>query len=181
MSNVGKRFEQQVKKSCPPYLLMIRLNDPPQSFNNTAKFSIKNPCDYIEFDSKHRILVPMEYKTTKLKSMSFEDVNSDEEQNRMIHKHQIVGLTKFSKYDNVAAGFLFCFRDEENDMQRCYWQNVVDFNNMVRQINKKSFNELDLLAKGNPIKVSGEKKRVNYIWDIDGLLNEIYARDEHLK
>lgn len=171
--NVGKVFEEQFKKSVPEYCLLIRLNDPPQSFGGgSARFSIKNPCDYILFDAKHRILVPIELKTTKYKSMSFEDVNSKEQQSKMIHAHQIAGLTGFAKYDNVHAGFLFNFRDENNSLERCYFQRIEDFNVMVKSIDKKSFNEIDLL-KYNAVKIQGTKKRVRYIWNINGFLEEL--------
>lgn len=171
--NVGKLFEEQFKKSVHEHCLLIRLNDPPQSFcGGSARFSIKNPCDYILFDTKNRMLVPIELKTTKYKSMSFEDANTNEQQSKMIHAHQIAGLTDFAKYDNVCAGFLFNFRDEDNGIERCYFQRIDDFNIMVKDIDKKSFNEIDLL-RHNAIKVQGIKKRVRYIWDIDGLLEEL--------
>lgn len=173
--NKGKIFEDDFKKSIPPSSLLIRLNDSPQAFSKSSftKFTHKTPCDFILFDCIHRTLIPVELKTTKYKSMNFEDVNSDDEQNKMIHKHQIIGLTKFSEYDNVVAGFLFNFRDENNNCERCYFQRVEDFNDMVVKIDKKSFNELDLLTVGNAIKVDGELKRTHYRWDIDKLLDDI--------
>lgn len=93
----------------------------------------------------------------------------------MIHAHQIVGLTKFARYDNVVAGFLFNFRDEKNNCERCYFQMIEDFNEMVKGIDKKSFNELDLITN-NAIKVNGEKKRVHYRWFIENLLDDISNR-----
>lgn len=171
--NVGKAFENDFKKSVNPQHLLIRLNDPPQSFGGgTARFSIKNPCDYLLMDTKHRTLVCLELKTTKFKSISYENVNSDDNTSRMIHKHQISGLTKFSEYNCVEAGFLFNFRDEKNACERCYFMMVEDFNNMVKNSNKHSCNELDILTNG-AIKVQGDKKRTRYTWDIDSLLNDI--------
>ena len=43
---------------------------------------------------------------------------------------------------------------------------------MVKAIGKKSFNEMDLLLN-YAIKIVGTKKRVNYTWDIDSLLNKL--------
>lgn len=175
MKNVGKRFEDDFRKSIPISSLLIRLNDAPQAFNksNLTKFTRRNPCDFILFDCVHRLLIPVELKTTKFKSMSFEDVNSNEVQSKMVHKHQIIGLTEFSKYNNVVAGFLFNFRDEKNCCERCYFQCIEDFNKMVDCIGKKSFNELDLLACGNAIKLQGELKRTRYRWDVDKMLDDI--------
>ena len=171
MKNVGKIFEQTIKSSIPDYCLLIRLPDPPHSFTQRSdtRFSIKNPCDYICYDSKSKMIYFFELKTTAYKSMSFEDIDSKESQNKMIHAHQIEGLTKFSKYDGVCAGFFFNFRDEVNNMERTYFQNIIDFNKMCCSINKKSFNELDLIMN-NAIKIQGAKKRTRYTWDIDSFL-----------
>ena len=176
--NAGKVFEDDIKLSMPDYCLVTRLPDPAQSFGNRTgtRFSKKNPCDYLIFDSKNRMFLPWELKTTKSKSISFDDVNYDGKQSHTIHKHQIIGLTEYASYDNVVAGFLFCFRDEKNNCERCYFQHIKDFNSMVSQIDKKSFNEKDLMDIGNPIIVNGELKKVHYSWDIESLLNNIICK-----
>lgn len=172
--NTGKIFENAIKSSLPSYVLPIRLPDPPQSFvkRSDTRFSRPNPCDYVLWDSKHRILVPVELKTTKYKSMSYEDIDNNEGQSKMIHAHQIVGLQKFSKYDYVIAGFLFNFRDEKNDMERTYFQRIEDFISMTSKSDKKSCNELDILSNGG-IKVIGSKKKVHYKWNIEELLDRL--------
>lgn len=171
MDNAGKKFERQFKLSVPDYCLLQRLNDPPQSFtkSDSTRFSIKNPCDFIMFDSCSSILYYFELKTTKYKSMTFEDVNDPEPKKKMIHKHQILSLTDVSKFNNVVAGFILNFRDEENHIERTYFLNIVSFNKMCQKINKLSFNEIDIIMNG-AIKIDGTKKRVNYIWDIDKFL-----------
>lgn len=174
MQNSGKVFEQQFRKSIPDYCLLIRLPDPPQSFTRRSdtKFSVKNPCDFIMYDSKSKNLYTLELKTTKYKSMSFdklEDSNTSTS-NKMIHRHQIEGLLKFSKYENVVAGFVFNFRDEKNNMERTYFQNITMFMKMYEEIDKCSFNEMDLILHG-AVKIEGTKKRKNYIWDIENFLN----------
>ena len=47
-SNVGKKFEEDIKKSIPDYCLTIRIPDPPQSFTKRSdtRFSVKNPFDF---------------------------------------------------------------------------------------------------------------------------------------
>lgn len=171
--NTGKRFESDFKASVPDKCLLIRLNDPPQSFGGgSARFSIKNPCDYLAFDSKRRIFVPLELKTTKYKSISYEDVNLGNQPSRMIHKHQIEGLTGFAKYEHCHPGFIFNFRDENNCCERCYFQHINDFNDMTNNIDKKSCNEIDILRYG-AIKIEGYKKRTRYSWDINKLLEDI--------
>ena len=80
--------------------------------------------------------------------------------------------TEFTEFNNNNYSYS-PFRDEKNDCERCYFQNIKDFNHMVENIGKKSFNELDLLAGGKAIKVSGVKKRIHYRWDISKLLDDI--------
>ena len=158
----GKVFEACYKDSVPNYCYLIRLNDPPQSFQKSAKFSVPNPYDYLCYDSKHGVLIPTELKTTKYKSMSMS----------MIREHQIEGLAKAAEYNCVFPCFLFNFRDEDNGVERCYAQHIVDFNKMITDINKKSFNEIDLLSHG-AIKIDGKKKIKYYRWDIDKLCEDI--------
>lgn len=175
--SAGKQFEADFKRSVPSSSLLIRLNDSPQAFSKSkmTRFTHRTPCDFILFDGKRRILVPVELKTTKYKSISYEDVNSDDAQNRMIHKHQIVGLTKFSEYENVIAGFILNFRDEKNDCERCYFISVQDFNEMANKSDKCSCNELDILSSGG-IRLEGEKRRVHYTWDIESLLDVLIEK-----
>lgn len=171
MQNVGKVFEQQFRKSVPDYCLLQRLADPPQSFekSNLYRFSLKNPCDFFMFDSKNHILYCLELKTTKAKSISFEKIDEENKNSKMIHKHQILSLIDFSKYENVTAGFLFNFRDELHNMERTYFQNIEMFMKMYNKINKSSFNEIDLILNG-AVKIEGTKKRKNYVWDIENFL-----------
>ena len=75
-SNTGKVFEDDFRSSIDKdRCLLIRLNDQPQVFAKTAKFSLKPPCDFVLYDSMTKLLVPLEFKTTKYKSMSYEDIN----------------------------------------------------------------------------------------------------------
>lgn len=161
--NSGKVFESCYKDSIPDYCYLVRLNDPPQSFEKAAKFSPKNPYDYICYDTRHRILLPMELKTTKYKSMSLS----------MIRDHQVDGLSKASKYDNMFPCFVFNFRDEDNAMERCYIQHISGFIDMVSDIDKKSFNEIDLLTHG-ALPMTGKKKVKYYRWDVDSLLCRLF-------
>lgn len=174
--NVGKIFENQFKKSVPDYCCLERFKDTAQAYNvaKTTRFTHKNPCDYFMFDSHSKILYYFELKTTKSKSISFEDIEIDTKQNRMIHKHQIIGLVDRAKYEGVLPAFIFNFRDELTGNERTYYQYINDFMKMYYAIKQKklSLNEIDLL-RYNAIKIKGVKKRVHYIWDIDELLTNI--------
>lgn len=172
MKNVGKIFESAIKDSIPDYCILIRLPDPPQSFTQRSdtRFSHKNPCDYICFDTESRIIYFFELKSVCGKSMSFEDVNDDNPKNRLIHKHQILGLQKFSEHKHTVSGFLLNFRDENNDNQRTYFLNIKDFNEMTKKINKASFNEVDLIMLGHAKKINGYKKRTRWYWNMHEFL-----------
>lgn len=179
MKNSGKVFESDFKNSLPDYCWVQRLNDPPailvQGKIEGVRFTKENPCDYILFNTQSRYLYCIECKTTKYKSISYENINLKEQSSKMIHKHQIISLKNFSAYDYVIAGFMFNFRDEEKDMQRTYFQNIKDFISMCEDIDKSSCNEIDLLLHG-AVKVNGKKKRIYYQWDIDELFKKIESR-----
>ena len=164
--SVGKIFEESVKKSVPDYILTIRLNDSPQAFkqSNLTRFTPKTPFDYICFDTKSRTLFCLELKSTCNKYMGFEDINSDEEQNKMIHKHQTLGLLKCSAYSGVVAGFLFNFRLSDNEIT--YFMEINQFQKMCESINKKSFNIADAILYG-AVKIDGFKKRTRWYWYLD--------------
>lgn len=164
--NVGKIFEESVKKSIPDYVLLIRLNDSPQAFKQSklTRFTPKNPFDYICFDTKSRILFCLELKSTSNKYIGFEDINSDEEQNKMIHKHQIKGLLKCSAYPNVVSGFLFNFRLPDNELT--YFMEINQFKKMCESIDKKSFNIMDAVLYGAK-RINGHKKRTRWHWNLD--------------
>lgn len=172
--NSGKVFEDSLKNSVnKDRCLLIRLNDQPQSFAKSAKFSLKQPCDFLLFDSKTKLFMPLELKSTAYKSMSFENINENNPNSAMVHKHQILGLLEFAKYNGCCAGFLLNFRTESENVQRTYYISIQNFVDMCNKIGKKSFNELDLLTVGKAIKVEGTKKRTRYTWNIDELLDEL--------
>lgn len=173
MKNSGKRFEEDFSKSVPSYCFIHRLKDSAQSYNNSrnTRFTWDNPCDFFLYDSISHLLYPIECKTTKYKSMSVQ-LCKDDESSKMIKFHQINSLNKMSEYDGIVAGFFFNFRHfegEENYLETTYFQKIEDFQNMMKNINKKSFNELDLLTN-NATKISGSKKRTRYSWNIDEFL-----------
>lgn len=172
VKNNGKVFEDAFRSSVDKdRCLLIRLNDQPQSFAKTARFSLKSPCDFILYDSSTNLLMPLELKTTKYKSISYENIYEENPNNAMIHKHQLEGLLNFSKYEGVKPGLLLNFRTD--DIQRTYYISIQDFLSMCKKINKKSVNEIDLLSIGNAIKVDGVKKRTKYSWDINQLLDKL--------
>lgn len=167
--NVGKIFENSIKKSIPDYALFYRLPDAAQSFcrGSSLRFSRKNPFDYLLFDSKRRTLFALELKTVGGKSISFE---RSEEDKGEIHYHQIKGLNEWNKYDHVICGFIIEFREIETTL----FIDIDSFNSLVETIQKKSFNIYDIRNSGiKHIIINQRKKRTRYDYDIDRLLSEI--------
>lgn len=154
--------------------MYYKLPDPPQSFNQSSslRFSWKNPCDCFIFDSHSAILFCLELKTTKNGAFSFEDINIEEKQStKMIHKHQILALSDYGKYEHVHTGFLFNFRNDKEGNEKTYFQTINDFLIMTSNVGKKSFNDKDIL-KYNPIEIEGNKKRINYTWNMGKFLSD---------
>lgn len=171
--NSGKRFEEDFFNSVDKDKYFIyRLKDSAQSYNNSkeTKFTWNNPCDFFIYNCKSHILYAIECKSTKFKSMNFQldekDINS-----KMIKYHQIKSLTDFSMYDGIIPCFLLNFRDEEHNMERTYFIHIKNYNNMIKTIKKKSFNEIDLILYG-AVKIEGKKKRIRYYWNMDKLFSE---------
>lgn len=166
MKNIGKIFEEQIKKSVPEYALIHRLPDSAQSFggNSTLRFSNKSPFDYILYNSKSHLLYALELKTVNGKSITFERTKEDKGE---IHFYQTQALNEWDKYDGIVSGFLIEFRA----IEKTVFIPISEFNNLISMISKKSFNFDDLDECGiNCLLVSQERKRTRYLYDIETFL-----------
>ena len=118
-----------------------------------------NMCDFIMFEDDSRTLYCLELKSTKSTSVSLS----------MIRDNQIEELTKASKH-NLVAGFLINFRNTSNDT---YFIEICDFNKMISEVNKKSFNKKDLMNY-NAIYVESERKKVNYKYNVKKFITDTH-------
>lgn len=166
-NNVGKQFEKDFSQSIPSYCYTHRLRDSAQSYNKSkgTSFTWDNECDFFIWDSKHRLFYAIECKTTKYKSMSVQ-LDEEDKSNKMIKYHQIKSLTKISEFDGTVTGFFLNFRDEKNNTERTYFLSIANFNNMMENLNKVSFNEIDIILN-HGVKISGKRKRIHFSWDLD--------------
>ena len=184
--NKGKIFESDLSVSFPDYCMKHRLRDSAQSFttHSDTRFSWDNECDFFLFDTKVRLLYAIECKTTKFKSMNWES-KEEYEQNKLAKKsttklikyHQIKSLNGFADYDNVVPCFILNFRNEGLNEQRTYFMHIDNFMKMIETINKKSFDEIDIIQNG-AIKINGQRKRTRYTWDMDEFLSK-YSLNFH--
>ena len=161
--NVGKVFEDNWKKSCPNWLFVYRPPDASQSFDMGSKlrFSNKSPCDYFLYNGER--LWTIELKSVAGTSISFE---REKEDKGVIHFYQVENLKNFSEYKNVISGFLVDFRGSDNT----YFLNIKEWDDLINSIDKKSFNETDLLKFANPILIDKKKLKVNYRYNVEKFL-----------
>ncbi|MBQ0035593.1 MAG: hypothetical protein KBT35_01610 [Firmicutes bacterium] len=169
MKNEGKIFEQCFQKSIPDNILVKRFNDNAASFGGSVntRFSSTNECDYELFDPESRTLYFLELKSS-LNSLTFwrDDFDKGTFQ---IKKNQILGLQKFNKYENVVCGLIVNFRNtESNDTFFIY---IDDFVKYTKELNKKSININDVKHM-NPINIECTKKRTNYSYNIEDLIEK---------
>lgn len=173
-SNVGKKFEEDFKKSVPIYSLLCRLPDSAQSFGggSNLRFSAKSPFDFIMWDSKRHTLYALELKTVKENSITFERTKDD---NGNIHFHQICGLKKWDEYDGIICGFIIEFRKLETT---CFID-IKNFEKLMDLIPKKSFTFDDLRKYDVDYFLIPQKKvRTRYRYDLDLFLSNIEQKKD---
>lgn len=140
---------------------IYRLKDNAASFGGSqnTRFASHNMCDYIMFHDDTRTFYCLELKSTQGTSVPL----------TMIRDNQIEELTNAGKHD-IVAGFVVNYRNKNNDT---YFIEICDFNRMISEIDKKSFNIKDL-KKYNAIPINSECKKVNYKYNIKKFVNETH-------
>ena len=165
----GKVFEQNFAKSAPDYALVYRVPDNPNGFQKNAilRFTRKNPFDYLIWDSRHFRLYALELKTVAGRSIAFEREN--DERGSGIHYHQALGLSDWSKYPGVKAGFVIEFRE----IEKTIFLEIGAYHQMTRFVDKKSFTLKDLDDYDIPYMLIPQRVvRINYRYDIDQFLSK---------
>lgn len=167
--SVGKQFEDNFKKSVPNYALSYRPPDSAQGFDvgasNKLRFSRHSSCDLMVFDGTRNLFLTLELKTFQ-GSCSFE---RDKNEKGIVHYYQIEKLKEFANYKRVISGFVLDFRSADHT----YFLNINDWDDFISHIEKKSFNEKDLLEYASPILIEKEKLKVNYRYDVELLLSKL--------
>lgn len=169
--NIGKKFERQFTDSIPKDVYLLRIHDPPQSFNKEAslRFSLSNPYDFLLY--KHPTLFVLELKST-MSALSFwraDFVVDGKKQTFVIKKNQIEGLARAAEHSGIVAGFIINFRNDNET----YFLGIDDFLKLTSNSNKKSLNRIDVSLHGLLIKQ--EKLRTNYRFDIADLIARLGA------
>lgn len=169
--NIGKKFEQDIQNSCDYPILLKRLNDSAQSYNQSSgmRFTLKNPFDFYLHINRNYPLMCLELKSVGGKSISFEKTKEDK---GVIHYHQIQGLLEISKYEDILAGFIINFRE----IEETYFIEINEFCKMIGNLNKKSFN-VDDLREYNYVFIPSQKKRTRYKYDMGSFIENFKFKE----
>lgn len=174
--NEGKLFEEDLRKSVEEQgIFFYRIKDVnPLFLKSNARVSQN---DFDSFIYKKPNLFPIELKSTKSKSFSFSE--------KIIKKHQIEALHNAVKYDGLIAGFIFNFREYENNAT--YFIHIEDFvrikylsENEIKEyefqlkLNKSSIG-LDIVKEVG-IEIKNVKKKVRYRYYINQLLERLIEK-----
>ena len=116
------------------------------------------------FDGSHFFC--LELKTVSGKSISFERSKNDIGE---IHYHQIEYLKSCLSFENVIPGLIIDFRDADNT----WFLHIKEWDGLINSIDKKSFNESDLLSYSHPILISKKKLKVNYRYNIQRFIDGV--------
>lgn len=177
MKNIGKKFEEDFKKSCEANekdILLERLNDSAQSYGgkSSVRFTLSNPFDFYLYVDKTYPFFCLELKSKKGKSISFERNKPKKGENKGdIHYHQIQGLLKRAKHKDVIAGLIINFRD----LKKTYFININDFYRFVNSTEKKSINIVELLEY-NAILIDSTLLRTRYRYNIQNFIDNFKER-----
>ena len=172
MTEEGKRFERAFANSVPADVYCERFPDAAVGFNakekltggapiignnknNKIRFAPKSPYDFILY--KRPELFCIELKTAGTSNFSFSGKSAN------IKDHQIRSLLKASKYAN--AGLILNFRKTSNT----YYLEINDFCRIKETLNKKSFNEKDIINYA--IELPHKLMRTNYKYDLSPLFH----------
>ncbi|PAV30373.1 hypothetical protein CIL05_07840 [Virgibacillus profundi] len=178
--NYGQNFEKDVQQSCKKEKTwFMRIKDVYIPFNlrNRIRTS-RNDYDCLVFNNK--TLFPLELKTTDKKSISMKE--------EIIKAHQVEKLAEANTYEDVIAGFLFNFRNEENstffvpieEYQR--YKNIAQ--NQLEHSYKAKVNRASIpigICKEIGVEVLSVKKRVHYHYFIKQLTEDLIAREKEFE
>lgn len=174
-SKDGKKFEQQFGNSCiKDKIFYFKIKDIHIPFQYRSKIKLPQN-EYDNFIFSKGILAPLELKSTEKKSISFAE--------NIIRPHQIKNLTIANGYDGVIAGFLFNFRECDN---QTFFVHIQDFNTYKKiaekqlehvyesKVNKSSI-PIDI-CKEIGIEIENKKIRTTYKYDVNKLIENIKER-----
>ncbi len=171
-TNPGKEFEHDIQTSCKEQnIFFYRIKDVNPMFLKANARVSKN--DYDSFIYRKPNLFPIEFKSTKQKSISFSE--------KIIKKHQIQALEDAVNYDGLIAGFIFNFREADNFTCFIHIKDFLEYKRIAENEIKEHTYESKVNKSSIPIGICKEigieikhiKKKTKYRYYINLLLNEL--------
>lgn len=169
----GKQFEKDIENSCvKDKIFYYRIKDNTGAFNpacmkcpkSKMQFTVKNECD--AFIYNHPILIPVEFKSTKSKSVSTDE--------KIIKPQQIKRLTEWQQYKGVWPCFIFNFRESNN---QTFALHIKYFNDYIANPNRKNKSSIPIAyCEEVGIKIQNQIKKVHYSYDINGFITIMYQQ-----
>ena len=123
------------------------------------------------FDGYHFFC--LELKSVAGKSISFERTKKDKGD---IHYHQIEYLKSCLDFQNIIPGLIIDFRGTDNT----WFLHIDQWDSLINSINKKSFNEDNLMTYSQPILIEKKIMKVNYRYDINKFLVDVRGNELQL-
>lgn len=153
--NVGKEFEEAIKKSTPEGAFYYRFRDSASGWNggNGARFTTTNIADCLVFMNGD--LCVLELKTTKGKSLPIGNIRDN----------QLKGMLEADAHNRVYSYFLINFREEA----RTFAVSINYIAKFIQESLRKSI-PIDWCEEVG-IELEGCKKRVKYTWNLNKLFN----------
>lgn len=179
-NNLGKKFENNFAQSSKKDgFFTHRLKDTDLSFNGNpvSSYTPSNKCDFYIFGNikdGRGTLFGIECKSTGYSSIGIQRTKEDPE--KMIKYKQIESLVELAMYDGIEAGFVLNFRDDDCNLDDTYYMSIKDFLIFLNETQKKSINKTDCELRA--LRIDSKLKRVNYIYDIKKMINDIMQRKE---
>jgi penicillin-binding protein-related factor A (putative recombinase) len=94
--------------------------------------------------------------------------NKDKKHTFMVKRNQIAGLTESAKFKGIISGLILNFRKTNHT----YFIHINDFNSMVKNLDKKSFNEQDVISNQGYL-IEQTLKRVKYTYNIQKFISDM--------
>ncbi|WP_411735060.1 Holliday junction resolvase RecU [Paenibacillus sp. M2] len=173
-TNQGRIFEEDFQKSAAQgkeKIFFTRIKDTfiPPDLRNRVRIT-RNDYDCMMFAENH--LFTLELKSTKLKSISFDE--------SIIKQHQIDKLAEANAYEGVISGFIMNFREPENKVYFIHIEEFLKYQNIAQnqikehtyrnKVNKSSIS-LAICAEIG-IEIKGYKPRTRWHYHLKDFIVE---------
>lgn len=178
--SAGKSFENQIETSCKEQgIFYHRIRDTNIPLELRARVKVaKNKYDSLLFHNGY--LFPVEFKSGAQKSFSFSE--------SIIKKHQIDNLLEATKYNFVIPGFVFNFREENNETYFVHINDFVKYKSIAEsksehtyksKVNKSSI-PIDICREIG-VELKNVKKKTAYRYYVKMLLEKLIKKYGEVK